>query len=310
MTHPQQGPRPDREDSPEARPGPGRPPRVVVGVDGSPHSLRALDRAADEAARRNAALEVLCGATTPRRSVVPETDTDRERARQAAREVAAGAAERARDRVPGLEVDPCGVTEAPADALVKASRDAELTVIGTRGHGGFRGLLLGSVSLRLAAHAAGPLMVVRGVEPGAVQGPGETVVGLKWAGATEPVAFGFAQAELDGSPVRVVHAWSYPAMPSLSLKLPPKEPSEETQRAAEFVREAVEPFRRRHPAVRVTTEQHQGATAEYLIELSAQARLVVLGVRREQRRLGLQVGPVVHSVLQHARCPVVLVPTD
>ncbi|MBO8197059.1 universal stress protein [Streptomyces smyrnaeus] len=284
--------------------------RVVVGVDGSPHSFRALDRAADEAYRRGAELEVLCGGSSARRGAYPETEADRERLRQATGQVAAEAAERARKRTPGLTVVATGVSEPAADALVHRSRTAQLTVVGTRGHGGFRGLLLGSVSLRLAAHAAGPLMVVRGEmpEPGAT--PGETVVGLKWEGATQPVEFGFRTAERSGSPLWVVHCWIYPMLPGVALRLSPKEPSTETRRAEQFVEDTLRPFRERYPNVRLGAEQHQGQAAEHLIKLSEGADMVVLGVRRQQRRLGLQLGPVVHAVLQHAKCSVVLVPVS
>lgn len=295
----------DRPDHPSA-PTAGR---VVVGVDGSPHSLRALDRAADEAARRGADLEVLCGAVPPRRSVVPETDTDTERMRRACREVAEAAAQQARERAPGLTVTPAGVREPAVEALVRASRTADLTVVGSRGRGGFRGLLLGSVGLRLAAHAAGPLMVVRGEAPepgGASAGP--TVVGLKWSGATQPVEFGFRAAQYDGSTLWIVHAWNYPTLPGVALKLSPKEPSEATRHAETFLAETVGPFRERYPDVEVHTEQRQGAPAEHLIKLSEGAQAIVLGVRRAHRRLGLQVSPVVHAVLQHAACPVILVP--
>ncbi|NSC24849.1 universal stress protein [Streptomyces albus subsp. chlorinus] len=301
-------PEPETNERPAGTPAPVSG-RVVVGVDGSPHSLRALDRAADEAHRRGAELRVLCGGTPPRRTAVPETDADRERMRQAGKEVADAAAERARARVPGLSVTASGVREPAAEALVRASREADLTVVGSRGHGGFRGLLLGSVSLRLAAHAAGPLMVVRGDVPEpAGESVGGTVVGLKWAGATEPVEYAFASARRSGSTLWVVHSWSRPTLPGVSLKLSPKEPSEETRTAERFLAQTVEPFRERYPEVQVCTEQHQGPPAEHLIKLSDGADLVVLGVRREHRRLGLQVGPVVNAVLQHAKCSVALVP--
>ncbi|MBO8194390.1 universal stress protein [Streptomyces oryzae] len=282
--------------------------RVVVGVDGSPHSLRALDRAADEAVRRGSELEVLCGGVPSRRSPYPETEADRERMRQAAKEVAGDAAERIRSRVPGLTVVATGVSEPAADALIHRSRTAELTVVGTRGHGGFRGLLLGSVSLRLASHAAGPVMVVRGEPPESGAAPGETVVGLKWEGATEPVEFAFQSARRSGSPLWVSHCWIYPMLPGVALRLSPKEPSTETKRAEQFLEDTLRPFRERYPEVQLGAEQHQGQAAEHLIKLSEGADLVVLGVRRQQRRLGLQLGPVVHAVLHHAKSSVVLVP--
>ncbi|MFI8848618.1 universal stress protein [Streptomyces sp. NPDC053499] len=293
------------EETPAPAPAAGR---VVVGVDGSPHSLRALDRAADEAHRRGAELEVVCGGLSARRSAYPETEADRERMRQATREVAVGAADRARERVPGLTITAIGLSEPAADALVHRSRTAELTVVGTRGHGGFRGLMVGSVSLRLAAHAAGPLMVVRGDSPEPGAPPGETVVGLKWEGATEPVEFGFEVARRTGAPLWVVHSWIYPMLPGVALRLSPREPSTETKRAEQFLEDTLRPFRERFPDVQLGAEQHQGQAAEHLIKLSEGADMLVLGVRRQHRRLGLQLGPVVHQVLHHAKCSVVLVP--
>jgi nucleotide-binding universal stress UspA family protein len=282
---------------------------VVVGVDGSPHSLRALDRAADEAARRSAVLEVLCGGMPSRRSAVPETDADRERMRQATRQVARSAAERARERVPGLNVLATGTGEPVVDALVEASRTAQLTVVGTRGHGGFRGLLLGSVSLRLAAHCAGPLMVVRGEAPEPDAEPAETVVGLKSEASAEPVEFGFQSAQRSGSGLWVVHCWSYPMLPGVALRRSPKEQKAETRSAEQLLEDTLRPFRQRYPDVQLGAEPHQGQPAEHLIKLSERADAIVLGVRRRQRRLGLEPGPVVHAVLHHARCSVVLVPT-
>ncbi|MFG3259616.1 universal stress protein [Streptomyces sp. NPDC048172] len=279
---------------------------VVVGVDGSPVSLRALDRAADEADQRSVGLMVLCGAAPPRYAAVPVTDTDRERARKAGLEVAEAAAQRARDRVPGLTVVPSGSYELAADALVRASRTAALTVVGSRGHGGFRGLLLGSVGLRLAAHSASPLLVVRGEEPVDAE-RSETVVGLKRSGATAPLRYGFEQAARDGSALRVVHNWGGPALPGLPRKSTARE-SPEGKAAEAFVRETAERIGADYDGVSVVSEAHHGSAAEQLIELSQGARTVVLGARREQRRLSLQVSPVVNAVLQHAGCPVALVP--
>ncbi|NGO67733.1 universal stress protein [Streptomyces boncukensis] len=291
---------------------------VVVGVDGSQHSIRALDRAADEAGRRGVGLLVLCGVATPRRTAVPETDTDREYARSAGLQVAEAAAQRARERVHGLTVVPSGSYELAADALVRASRTALLTVVGSRGRGGFRGLLLGSVGLRLAAHAASPLLVVRGDEAAdAGAGVRETVVGLKYGDVTVPLEFGLAQAERDGSPLRVMHAWTHPTLPGLPLRAPAKPqrtPAREAREAREaevaedMVRGVAERFAAESSGVQVLSEAHHGPAAEHLIELSRGARTVVIGTRRTQRRLSLQVSPVVNTVLHHARCPVALVP--
>lgn len=286
--------------------------RVVVGVDGSEHSLRALDRAVDEAGLRGAELEIVCGRTPVGRGPTPETQVDRERVLKAAQQVVESVAERARERAPDLGIVRSPTDEPAVDALVRASRNAILTVVGTRGHGGFAGLLLGSVSLRLAAHTAGPLMVVRGdaakVEP--ESGARDTLVGLKSKASAEAVRFGFEDAVRRRAGLRVLHAWMYQPIPSIALQLPPKEDTEERDAARALVRDAVAPFSREHPEVRVSADELRKSPATALIEASRTAGVLVLSARRAHGRFGLQLGPVTHAALHHAHCPVVLVPTD
>ncbi len=133
--------------------------RIVVGIDDSPHSRRALTRALEEARRRGGVVRAVHAWTPP--AVMGPTyvgimPTDQE-CREAAREVLADVlADRPRD-VPIEQV----VTQGPpAAALVAASDDADLLVVGSRGRGGFAGLLLGSTSNQVASHAHCPVMVV------------------------------------------------------------------------------------------------------------------------------------------------------
>lgn len=285
--------------------------RVVVGVDGSEHSLRALDRAADEASRRGAELEIVCGRTPVGRGPTPETQADRERVLKAAQQVVEAVAERARDRVPDLGIVRSPTDEPAVDALVRASRDAILTVVGTRGHGGFAGLLLGSVSLRLAAHCASPLMVVRG-EGGKEQpesGPRDALVALKSEAGAEALRFGFEEAVRRGTGLRVLHAWMFQQIPSIALQLPPREDTAERDAARALVRDAVAPLTGEYPDVRVSAEELRKSPATALIEASRTAGVLILNVRRAHGRLGLQLGPVTHAALHHAHCPVVLVPS-
>ena len=138
----------------------GRP--VVVGVDGSECSMLALDFAFDRATRRGVALRVIRAWTPPAapwRS--PETDLARisETERAGLQELLAGWAE----RYPGVNVSVDVVAGSPAAALVDAARTAQLAVVGSRGRGGCRGLLLGSVSQQLLHHGECPVAVVRGL---------------------------------------------------------------------------------------------------------------------------------------------------
>lgn len=304
---------------------PGSKGRVVVGVDGSDPSLRALSRAVAEADRRGTDLEIVYAAGWPRRSAVQVAEDDVERIRTAAAELVDDAVLLAQETSPDLRVVPSVRTDAgAAEALVEAGRDAALTVVGTRGHGGFTGLLVGSVSLRVAAHCEGPVLVVGGHPEGrprrsghapapAPGGGGEhtglaTLVGLHNQGDDPALRFGFAEAVRRASALRVLHAWPVPRLPG-RLRLPADEYAAARESARRLVDEAVAPYREGHPELDVRADEEGGTPAASLIEASRAADVVVLAVhRRPQRALGLQLGPVTHAVLHHAHCPVALVP--
>jgi nucleotide-binding universal stress UspA family protein len=148
--------------SEEAQPGDssGKPHKIVVGVDGSDESNLALDWAASESLRTGAQLEVLGSWVFPGASGyafaasigVPDA------ARQVVRSALAHVAQVAQQVVTRGKTS----EDPPAVALVDASRDADLMVVGSRGLGAFRGLLLGSVSHHLVTHAHSSVVVVRG----------------------------------------------------------------------------------------------------------------------------------------------------
>ncbi|NLU73051.1 universal stress protein [Streptomyces sp. HNM0575] len=285
--------------------------RVVVGVDGSEPSLRALDMAAEEAGRRGATLELVYSAGWPRRSRVPVTAADTERMRVAGAAVLDDAGQRAHEHVPGLRIVAQVHTEALADdVLVKASRTAALTVVGTRGHGGFAGLLVGSVSLRVATHCQGPLLVVGDSRKSGATERGSVLVGMHTQSDEPALRFGFEESARRDASLRVLHVWNQPRMPG-RLQVPPNEAKKARTAAAEQVNKLVDPVAKDHPGVEVSAEEQGGSPAASLIEASRAADVLVTAVhRRRPRRLGLQLGPVAHAVLHHAHCPVVLVPTS
>jgi nucleotide-binding universal stress UspA family protein len=139
-----------------------RRPRVLVGVDGSPASVQALGFAVREARLREATLIAVMAVEIPDYAWIDPyaTRTHREEDTLAlardklGRLVAAAGAE-------GLVVDEV-VTAMPApQALIDRSEGCELLVVGSRGHGGFRGLVMGSVSMQCVLHAHCPVTVVR-----------------------------------------------------------------------------------------------------------------------------------------------------
>ncbi|MGO8873771.1 MAG: universal stress protein [Acidimicrobiales bacterium] len=137
--------------------------RIVVGVDGSEGADLALDWAVDEARRAGRGLDVVASRVfTGTAGWLFTVDVG---VLEAAAEVADAAVAHVARVAPGLDVRREVREEPPAVALTAASRGAELLVVGSRGLGGFRGLLLGSVSQYVGHHAHCTVVVVRGRPP-------------------------------------------------------------------------------------------------------------------------------------------------
>jgi nucleotide-binding universal stress UspA family protein len=141
--------------------------KVLIGLDGSSGAQRALEWAVDVAAKLD---HTLCPVYVQRYELPPEHVTLRavgpvlpsaDERRRAAGEVLDAAFEKAGPVPEGLRVEREVVFDADAaDVLVERSKEADLLVLGTRGHGTFTGMLLGSVSLRCVTHAHCPVVVV------------------------------------------------------------------------------------------------------------------------------------------------------
>jgi nucleotide-binding universal stress UspA family protein len=137
---------------------------IVVGVDGSPGSRTALKWAAAEAADHGADLTVVnvwehtlappAGSVSVSEHYVPDAS------QRTADDLVQVIREELGDE-PSVIVQPRVKQGSPAKMLIEESADADLLVVGTRGHGGFAGLVLGSVSQHVAAYARCPVVVVR-----------------------------------------------------------------------------------------------------------------------------------------------------
>ncbi|MGO9080595.1 MAG: universal stress protein [Streptosporangiaceae bacterium] len=140
-------------------------PGIVVGVDGSPNSERALDWAMKEAAVRHAPLTVIAvhqamkSYWTGNPVILSEDSAKIEETREAAEEMTQKAAGRLGDARPA-SVNVNTVNGFAAKELIDMSHDADLVVVGARGGGGFGRLLMGSVSDQVVHHAACPVVVV------------------------------------------------------------------------------------------------------------------------------------------------------
>lgn len=141
--------------------------RIVVGVDGSDSSQRALDWALDEARLRTGQVHIVTAWHYPAIGDAAGRAEDHEAFGNTARTIHDAAVKKASEA--GVPVTGDVVEGHPADVLVKTSAGADLLVVGSRGHGGFAGMLLGSVSSHAVQHASCPVLVVR-AGAGPVQG--------------------------------------------------------------------------------------------------------------------------------------------
>jgi nucleotide-binding universal stress UspA family protein len=140
-------------------------PGIIVGVDGSGHSHRALDWAISEAAIRHAPLTVLTVQQVMTSfwagpAVYPEDAELAEQARKTVQDETDGALGKLAEDARPPEVTVLAVVGLPAEAILGVAKDADMIVVGSRGAGGFKKLLLGSVASQVTHHAQVPVVVI------------------------------------------------------------------------------------------------------------------------------------------------------
>ncbi|ULR55475.1 universal stress protein [Streptomyces deccanensis] len=283
---------------------------VVVGVDGSEPSLRAVDWAADEAALRGTPLRLVYASLWEwyeGAHLAEDVGGTSEGVR--AEVIVESAAQRAGQRRPEVKITTEVVPEEPEYTLLRESRTASLLVTGTRGRSSLTEALLGSVSLTVAAHAYCPMVVVRGSHDNRALPTthGRIVVGVgERPTSSAAVRFAFDEARRRGAEVEAVRAWRCPAHEGTDHPLLTGEPARlHEERAVEGLEEAL---RKAPDDVRLRRRTVEGHARIALSDASHDADLLVVGARRRQRHFGLQLGRVTHGVLHHSACPVVIVP--
>ncbi|KUO07478.1 universal stress protein [Streptomyces sp. DSM 15324] len=286
---------------------------ITAGVDGTDESLAALAWAAREAVRRDRPLRVVHAWKHGLHPAPEAADRDAQRAWVA--EAVERAAATVTERHPGLAVTTDVLEGHPVETLLAAAADAELLVLGSRGHGPVVGFLLGSVGQQVIAEAARPVVLVRaGDKPSAEVAGHEIVVGQQGDPDDSAAAlrFAFATAAARGASVRVVRAWQLPpvfAYSPGSLRLLDEagglEPFEK-----KALDDAVRPWRERFPDVHVVEHVEMGSAGQVLLSVAGRAQLMVVGRRAHRTAVGARIGSVAHGVLHHAGCPVAVVPHD
>jgi nucleotide-binding universal stress UspA family protein len=293
--------------------------RLLVGIDGSKASRLALAWAVAEAARRSAAVDVLHVWHAPlvvSPVGVPGQPWDLTEHHARAKRLLDEETEAAVALLGGTKQQAAGPPIAtreregrPAKTLLEAARGAELLVVGSRGIGGFAGLLLGSVSQQCLHHSPCPIVVVpptwtpgdrKGLIVAGVDGSAPAMAALAWAAR---------EAKLHDSRLAVVQTWN-PPVPAgpYALQLDEHDEAELARATIDIAHhsraQVVDPVLDR---ARVEVRVLRGAAAPALIDAAHGADLLVVGSRGHGGFASLLLGSVSQACAQHAPCPVAVV---
>jgi nucleotide-binding universal stress UspA family protein len=283
---------------------------VAVGLDGSPSSTHAFEQAIDIAAAEHRPLLLVHAVgsseavwTDPsghdNRPGLSGTDTPGLRLVEEARVAAL-------DRSPGLDVHTLLLVADPRDVLLGVSRRAWLLVLGSRGRGRVRSMLLGSTGVAVTRAASCPVLVVRPHHPGVVRNG--VLVGVDGDGDAVPaLEFAFAECARRRLPLTVVHV--VPRLPhSVAEPYVMAVSEDEMEQHRVWVAEAMSGLREQHPDVGVRTEVVVGTPHDELVRRAEHMDLVVVGAHRGGLVSEVVLGSTAASVLERAHAPVAVVP--
>jgi nucleotide-binding universal stress UspA family protein len=280
---------------------------VVVGLDGSGHSERALEWAADEARRQHRPLVLLhSAAVLPTRQAVGLSPMgggiDPHLVIQAVHDAAeAFLTDRvvyARDRWPDLDVHGTLTQQDPRESLVSASHEAQLVVVGSRGRGPLRSLL-GSVSVWTSKHAHCPVVVCRPPTPGSERNG--VLVGVDGTRGNAPaVELAYQLASERDHELTVLHCVYEVGGVSRGLEV-------FEDQAQRLVAESIAGMGEKYPDVHVRSRVAVGLVDELLADASEGFELLVLGRPRRDETHLFHVSTTV-AVLERSATTVVVVP--
>lgn len=264
---------------------------IVVGVDDAESSLAAVRWAAEEAVVRGLPLELL--------HVTPYDHPVAPGSAHGAQSILARGRTVARRHVDGVDVSTRLVTGTAAAALVEASADATLLVVGLTGGGRADEILLSSTSLGVSGRAACPVVGVRSW-PLPASTRGEIVLGIDADTEEAVLDTAFELAERRGRDLVVVHCASGKD-PDAGNGGPP------------WLEDQLAAARRRHPAVKAHTQVHTGLALNIvntLLRQAARAEAIVVGTRNQGRAARIVLGSTSRGLLRHSQVPVIVVGPD
>lgn len=291
-------------------------PGVLVAMDGSDAASAALQWAAAEAALRGRPL-VIVNVYSARIGGYPGDSSGAllEVLRKSSDEVLSDGVAAVRAHWPDLTITAVTRTGGVIPELIEQARGKELAVVGSRGLGGFTGLLLGSVGMGLASHAPCPVAVIRGEAPPPSAGSeAPVVVGVDGSHeADRALLAAFREAQLRHCPLRVVHAWQDPTTDvytsgvDRTVQLDEFNEAAWRSLAAQTLDSSLASTRANFADVEVEEIVDWRRPTIALPDQAKDAQLLVVGSRGRGAFKGLLLGSTSRVMIQHAPCPVLVV---
>lgn len=283
---------------------------VVVGVDGTPAAHSAIRWGAMVAARRGRRLVLAYGMnSTPAKTWLvayqPMVDEAVQTLRTHGEQALTTGVQVVREAAPDLAADTLLSEHSPAKMLIELSKSAHMVVLGSRRGGAIAHL--GSTILAVAAHGHGTIVAVREDAEDITNGP--VVVGVDGSPLSEgAVAAAFEEAAERGAELVAVHAWSdltfgsFVGDPYTWFPMSDIEVNEEA-----ILAERLAGWQEKYPDVSVRRHISMAEPAAHLQRWSESAQLLVVGSHGRGSFRGLLLGSVSNSLVQHAKCPVMVV---
>lgn len=285
--------------------------RFIVGWDSSPAATAALDWALDAARSTGAVVQLVHAVLAVPPVPYGEMPLDQGVYDDIANAILALGAQRAHERAPEVPITSERMYRGVSGALLECARAGDVIVIGSRSHGGFAGLLVGSTAVQVATHSDVPVVVLHapGTREGSYDPAGPILVGIDGTEASaDALEFAMVLADQTLRAVQAVHAWT---LPPVELVPPNLLTSEQvTAIAADQERvaaEAVAGVRSEFPDVSLSVNSVQGVAADVLLKQSQDASMIVVGSRGRGEFRGTILGSSSNTVLHRAACPVAVV---
>jgi nucleotide-binding universal stress UspA family protein len=281
---------------------------IVVGIDGSDSALGAALWAAGEAERRGCVLRLVnviqIGPTVYPMGHAPlpaDFFGDLEREATQAVAYARSAVEATH---PELAIDTAVLTAPAVQTLIEESKDARLMVLGSRGLGGFTGILVGSTAVALVAHGKCPVAVIRGELAGA----GPVVVGVDGSPTSDmAVALAFEEASLRGTELVAVHTWiEYGTGATTARRSDTVDWDSIEQHEMALLTEQVARWQPKYPDVTVRLVGVTDRPVRRLLAESEGAQLLVVGSSGRGGFTGMLLGSTSQALVYHATCPLLV----